>query len=56
MNYVLRSYILLKTDEEIGKDFLSSWKSMSVTQDDAMDFSFETISKGKKKAFNFDKL
>ncbi|WRX25910.1 hypothetical protein QQP08_018397, partial [Theobroma cacao] len=43
-------------DEEIGKDFLSSWKSMSVTQDDAMDFSFETISKGKKKAFNFDKL
>ncbi|XP_021295020.1 uncharacterized protein At4g18490 isoform X2 [Herrania umbratica] len=43
-------------DKEIGKDFLSSWKSMSVTQDDAMDFSFETISKGKKKAFNFDKL
>ncbi|XVF27541.1 hypothetical protein REPUB_Repub14bG0116900 [Reevesia pubescens] len=43
-------------DEEIGKDFLSSWKSMSVAQDDAMDFSFQPISKGKKKAFNFDKL
>ncbi|XVE51435.1 hypothetical protein DITRI_Ditri02bG0040100 [Diplodiscus trichospermus] len=43
-------------DDEIGKDFRSSWKSKSVTEDDAMDFSFETISKGKKKAFNFDKL
>ncbi|XP_022724854.1 uncharacterized protein At4g18490-like [Durio zibethinus] len=43
-------------DEEIGRDFLSSWKSMTVTQDDALDFSFETISKGKKKPFNFDKL
>lgn len=28
---------------------------MSVTEDDAMDFSFETVSNGKKK-FNFDKL
>ncbi|XVF87370.1 hypothetical protein PTKIN_Ptkin18bG0114900 [Pterospermum kingtungense] len=43
-------------DDEIGKDFLSSWKSKSVTQDDALDFSFETIPKAKKKAFNFDKL
>ncbi|XP_031395595.1 uncharacterized protein At4g18490-like isoform X3 [Punica granatum] len=43
-------------DEEIGKEFLSSWKSMSVTEDDGMDFSFETIGKGKKNAFNFDKL
>ncbi|XP_024045944.1 uncharacterized protein At4g18490 [Citrus clementina] len=42
-------------DKEIGKDFLSSWKSMSVTEDDAMDFSFDTVSNGKKK-FNFDKL
>ncbi|KAJ0083041.1 hypothetical protein Patl1_10575 [Pistacia atlantica] len=42
-------------DEEIGKDFLSSWKSMSVTEDDAMDFSFDTVSNGKKK-FDFDKL
>ncbi|OMO65308.1 hypothetical protein COLO4_31347 [Corchorus olitorius] len=46
----------LLLDEEFGKDFLGSWKSMSVTEDDAMDFSFGTISKGKKKAFNFDKL
>ncbi|XP_031275252.1 uncharacterized protein At4g18490 isoform X3 [Pistacia vera] len=42
-------------DEEIGKDFLSSWKSMSVTEDDAMDFGFDTVSNGKKK-FDFDKL
>lgn len=42
-------------DKEIGKDFLSSWKSMSVTEDDAIDFSFDTVSNGKKK-FNFDKL
>ncbi|KAH1048501.1 hypothetical protein J1N35_039285 [Gossypium stocksii] len=42
-------------DEEIGKDFLGSWKSMSV-KDDALDFSFETTTRGKNKAFNFDKL
>ncbi|XP_057950269.1 uncharacterized protein LOC131145167 isoform X6 [Malania oleifera] len=42
-------------DEEIGKEFLSSWKSMSVT-DDAMDFDFETVTQGKKKTFSFDKL
>ncbi|XVF25690.1 hypothetical protein REPUB_Repub13aG0235500 [Reevesia pubescens] len=29
---------------------------MPVTDDDAMDLNFETISKGKKKAFKFDKL
>ncbi|XP_059669886.1 uncharacterized protein At4g18490 isoform X2 [Cornus florida] len=43
-------------DMEIGKDFLSSWKSMSVAEDDAMDFDFNTVTKGKKKTFNFDKL
>ncbi|XP_044495214.1 uncharacterized protein At4g18490 isoform X2 [Mangifera indica] len=42
-------------DEEIGKDFLTSWKSMAVTEDDAMDFSFDTVPNGKKK-FNFDQL
>ncbi|XP_024029262.1 LOW QUALITY PROTEIN: uncharacterized protein At4g18490 [Morus notabilis] len=42
-------------DEDIGKDFLSSWKSMSVADDDAMDFSFNTVSSGKNK-FNFEKL
>ncbi|KAK7400654.1 hypothetical protein VNO78_11893 [Psophocarpus tetragonolobus] len=41
---------------EIGKEFLSSWKSMSMADDDAMDFSFDTVSKGKKKTFDFDKL
>lgn len=50
-----KSHLPFKTDKEIGKDFLSSWKSMSVTEDDAMDFSFDTVSNGKKK-FNFDKL
>ena len=29
---------------------------MSVAEDDAMDFGFDTVSKGKKKAFNFEKL
>ncbi|KAG2683907.1 hypothetical protein I3760_10G056100 [Carya illinoinensis] len=43
-------------DEEIGKEFLTSWKSMSVTEDDAMDFSFDTVAKGKKKTFNFENL
>ncbi|KAA8519697.1 hypothetical protein F0562_013858 [Nyssa sinensis] len=43
-------------DLEIGKDFLSSWKSMSVAENDTMDFEFETVAKGKKKTFNFDKL
>ncbi|KAE8719905.1 HXXXD-type acyl-transferase family protein [Hibiscus syriacus] len=39
-------------DEDIGKDFLSSWKM----KDDDMDFNFETTTKGKKKAFDFGKL
>ncbi|XP_024168983.1 uncharacterized protein At4g18490 isoform X1 [Rosa chinensis] len=43
-------------DEEIGDDFLSSWKSMSVMKDDGMDFSFDTGAKSKKKVFDFDKL
>ncbi|ONI10622.1 hypothetical protein PRUPE_4G057700 [Prunus persica] len=43
-------------DEEIGNEFLSSWKSMSVMEDDEMDFSFDTVSKGKKKVFDFEKL
>ncbi|KAK7319786.1 hypothetical protein RJT34_04511 [Clitoria ternatea] len=43
-------------DGEIGKGFLSSWKSMSMADDDAMDFSFDTVSKGKKKTFDFEKL
>ncbi|TXG47525.1 hypothetical protein EZV62_026819 [Acer yangbiense] len=43
-------------DDEIGQDFLSSWKSMSVTQDDAMDFNFDPVPSGKKKKFNFEKL
>ncbi|GKV20277.1 hypothetical protein SLEP1_g30430 [Rubroshorea leprosula] len=46
----------LLLDDEIGKDFLSSWKSMSVTEDSAMDFSFDEIPMGKKKPFNFEKL
>ena len=29
---------------------------MSVTEDDAMDFNFDTVPKGKKKAFNFEKM
>ncbi|KAJ1376064.1 hypothetical protein SESBI_50335 [Sesbania bispinosa] len=43
-------------DDEIGKEFLSSWKSMSMANDDAMDFSFDTVSKSKKKTFDFEKL
>ncbi|GLT28783.1 hypothetical protein SLA2020_036900 [Shorea laevis] len=46
----------LLLDDEIGKDFLSSWKSMSVTEDGAMDFTFDEIPMGKKKSFNFEKL
>lgn len=52
----MKSYVRLQTDEEIGKEFLSSWKSMSVTEDDAMDFNFDTVPKGQKKKFNFEKL
>ncbi|CAL0313503.1 unnamed protein product [Lupinus luteus] len=43
-------------DDKIGKEFLSSWKSMSMADDDAMDFSFDTVPKGRKKTFDFDKL
>ncbi|KAK7252101.1 hypothetical protein RIF29_35825 [Crotalaria pallida] len=43
-------------DDKIGKEFLGSWKSMSIADDDAMDFNFDTIPKGKKKTFDFDKL
>ncbi|KAK4755588.1 hypothetical protein SAY87_009345 [Trapa incisa] len=43
-------------DEDIGKEFLSSWKSMSMTEYDGIDFSFGASGKIKKNAFNFDKL
>ncbi|PON77885.1 hypothetical protein PanWU01x14_022390 [Parasponia andersonii] len=43
-------------DDDIGKEFLSSWKSMSVAEDDTMDFNFSTVSSGRKKAFDFEKL
>ncbi|KAK4271669.1 hypothetical protein QN277_020328 [Acacia crassicarpa] len=43
-------------EEDIGKEFLSSWKSISMTDDDAMDFNFDSVTKGKKKTFNFGKL
>ncbi|XP_043688829.1 uncharacterized protein At4g18490 isoform X2 [Telopea speciosissima] len=43
-------------DEEFGKEFFSSWKTMSGREDDGMDFSCETAPKGMKKNFNFDKL
>ncbi|XP_055961237.1 uncharacterized protein At4g18490 [Mercurialis annua] len=39
-------------DDEFGTEFLSSWK----TGDDMMDFNFDSVSSGKKKAFNFGKL
>ncbi|KAL2931744.1 hypothetical protein RDABS01_037154 [Bienertia sinuspersici] len=40
-------------DEDFSKDFLNSWKPMSGTKDDDIDFNFEPVSKGKKKAFDF---
>ncbi|KAF8028884.1 hypothetical protein BT93_E1530 [Corymbia citriodora subsp. variegata] len=43
-------------DAEIGKEFLTSWKSLSVAEDDAVDFSLDTVGKGKTKKFNFGKL
>lgn len=43
-------------DAELGKEFLTSWKSLSVAEDDAVDFSFDTVGKGKTKEFNFHKL
>lgn len=47
--------ILNFADFDLGKNFLGSWKSMSMT-DDAMDLDFVSVSKGMKKAFNFDKV
>ncbi|XP_059290993.1 uncharacterized protein At4g18490 isoform X2 [Lycium ferocissimum] len=41
-------------DLDIGNDFLKSFKSVSMGEDDAMDFDFGPISKNKKKTFNFD--
>ncbi|CAK7350455.1 unnamed protein product [Dovyalis caffra] len=52
----VRSYITFEADDEIGNEFLGSWKSMSVMDDDKLDFGFDTVSTGKNKAFNFDKL
>ncbi|KAF9609961.1 hypothetical protein IFM89_019517 [Coptis chinensis] len=46
---------ILDTDD-FGKEFLSSWKTMSVSEDDGLDFKQEAVTKGKKSAFNFDKL
>ncbi|KAK7362744.1 hypothetical protein VNO77_04865 [Canavalia gladiata] len=46
----------LSLDDDIGKGFLTSWKSMSMADDDAMDFNFDTVSKSKKKTFDFEKL
>lgn len=43
-------------DLDIGKDFLTSWKSMSVTEDDPMDFDFAKDTKGNKQAFKFENL
>ncbi|XP_063944310.1 uncharacterized protein At4g18490 isoform X6 [Daucus carota subsp. sativus] len=43
-------------DMGIGKDFLTSWKSMSVTEDDPMDFALSKVTKGNKNAFGFDNL
>nr|XP_043623784.1 uncharacterized protein At4g18490 [Erigeron canadensis] len=42
-------------DIDIDKDFLGSWKSMSMG-DDGMDFDFGPPAQGKKKTFNFDKM
>lgn len=39
-------------DEDISKDFLTSWK----TGGGDMDFNFEPVTKGNKKAFDFGKL
>ncbi|XP_022978659.1 uncharacterized protein At4g18490 [Cucurbita maxima] len=43
-------------DEDIGDEFMNSWKSISVAEDDMVDFSFGTVSKGKNKAFDFGTL
>lgn len=46
---------MLNADLEIGKDFLSSWKSMSMAEGDVIDFDLTPVSKGNKKSFDFDK-
>ncbi|XP_071930555.1 uncharacterized protein At4g18490 isoform X1 [Coffea arabica] len=44
-------------DLDFGKDdFLTSWKSTSITEDDSMNLDFGPVSKGKKNAFNFAKM
>jgi hypothetical protein len=50
------SFFLIQADDDFGKEFLGSWKSMSMADDDAMDFSFDTVSKSKKKTFDFEKM
>ncbi|XP_010518787.1 PREDICTED: uncharacterized protein At4g18490 isoform X2 [Tarenaya hassleriana] len=42
-------------DKDMGKEFLSSWKTMSITEDDPMDFNFD-LPANNKKNFNFEKL
>ncbi|KAL5718936.1 hypothetical protein ACHQM5_011787 [Ranunculus cassubicifolius] len=42
--------------DDFGNDFFTSWKSMSVAEDDGLDFNQEVLPKGKKNMFNFDKL
>jgi hypothetical protein len=49
-------FFLIQADDDFGKEFLGSWKSMSMADDDAMDFSFDTVSKSKKKTFDFEKM
>ncbi|CAI8618312.1 unnamed protein product [Vicia faba] len=46
----------LLADDDFGTEFLGSWKPMSMADDDAMDFSFNTGSKSKKKIFDFEKM
>ncbi|KAL8268249.1 hypothetical protein R6Q59_002047 [Mikania micrantha] len=45
----------LLLDMDIDKDFLGSWKSMSMG-DDGMDFDFGPTTKGRQKVFKFDKM
>ncbi|KAI3743687.1 hypothetical protein L1987_56750 [Smallanthus sonchifolius] len=45
----------LLPDIDIDKDFLGSWKSMSMG-DDGMDFDFGPTTKGKQKDFKFGKM
>ncbi|KAL5998460.1 hypothetical protein ACLOJK_009400 [Asimina triloba] len=45
----------LGTEEEIGGDFLSSWKSKTVDED-PFDLNCETVPKSRKNTFNFGKM